>query len=293
MSYATMSPSFSIISSSSYHALQHIISTPSQPQAEMSPLQDFAQLSLHSEYAVSPTAIEMSPYQAIASMIPETQFNAVPSAPETQLYSTSSTPSSLFSLSYGSACTTGSNSTGLGSAPSLLQKRTSGRTCKTAEASPAPQHTPKTCQYFAPSSPSLTSANSVVSRAPAIKYTTRRTRQVDADRAIAEPETDGPGAYMCPLCEHHQANRHLPDLRRHILAHYPDARVHVCRGVRLAAAPPGAVERFGVVEEDGGEERVGGCYQVFSRRDALLRHLQNPNKACLYNAAELRRRVRR
>ncbi|EKM52735.1 uncharacterized protein PHACADRAFT_261337 [Phanerochaete carnosa HHB-10118-sp] len=284
-----MSPSFNLTSFSLCDAYQQLICTPPQPQADIPPLQGFAQLSMH-EYAVSPAALQISSHQVVVPVTPKSQFNSIPSTPETQFYSIPSTSSSG-----SSAWTTDSDPADSDFAPSPRPKRASGHTRKTARASPAAQRAPRTRQRFSPysSAPSSPYSSESSSRAPAIKYTKRRTQQVDADSPVAEPETEGPRAYMCPLCEHHQTNRHLPDLRRHILTHYPHARKHVCRGVRHAAAPPGAVERFGVVEEDGGEERVGGCYQAFSRHDALLRHLRNTNVVCLYDAAELERRVGR
>ena len=142
---------------------------------------------------------------------------------------------------------------------------------------------------FLPSSPSI----SPISRPATIKYSTRRTVQVDSDE-VAEPETAGPNAWMCPHCAHRQANKHLPDLRRHILTHYPNARVYVCRGKRV---PEAYVAHHGVaglkdyfVDEEGAVF-AGGCGKAFSRKDALTRHLRNPNnETCKHDLLKGKRR---
>ena len=82
----------------------------------------------------------------------------------------------------------------------------------------------------------------------------------------------------CPECSYRTRSNRPSDLKRHFDSHYlrKDLK-HVCCGVRVDR-----VEEYGVgdlchVYEHNGEVRVGRCWRVFARRDALLRHLRHSN----------------
>ncbi|TFL01816.1 hypothetical protein BDV98DRAFT_567575 [Pterulicium gracile] len=65
--------------------------------------------------------------------------------------------------------------------------------------------------------------------------------------------------FACPYCDFVQHSRRAPDFRRHLRTH-----------MRSAA-------------DKGGEGHAchGGCRKTFARPDALKRHLNNPNVACV------------
>lgn len=286
MPYAISSPTWDPTSSSLYMALHQGLPTSLLPQTTMSPLGGFASLSLQPDDTISPAMLQKSSYEA--------EIPYILDAP--QLYS-SLTPSSPSSSS--DAWTSESDYADVDYCPPPSPKRASKTSRKNGKASsssaqrvkkPDSRYSP----YSAPSSPSSSSSSSSpVLRPAAVKFTTPRTRQVEPGMDVAEPTTEGPNAWACPHCAHVQTNSHLPDLRRHILTHYPSSRVHVCRGVRLSAAHLDAhgIEDFEdyFVDEDG-EVWVGGCYRAFSRRDALLRHLRNPNVSCLRDVSTQRRK---
>ncbi|EKM52737.1 uncharacterized protein PHACADRAFT_31203 [Phanerochaete carnosa HHB-10118-sp] len=112
-----------------------------------------------------------------------------------------------------------------------------------------------------------------------VKRITRRMNEVVFTGAIPEPKTTGPDAWRCMHCDYVQESKFLNNLKRHIAAHYPLSVV--CKGVPLKDAPQYSVIDTGDVMEWDGELRVGGCFSGFSRRDALLRHLGNPNVSCV------------
>ena len=84
----------------------------------------------------------------------------------------------------------------------------------------------------------------------------------------------------------------MAELRRHYAGHRRHAAhargavdaAFVCCGVHVADAGAYGVDSIdGVdnVHEFGGALRVGGCWKVFSRKDALLRHLRNTKTGCV------------
>ena len=65
-------------------------------------------------------------------------------------------------------------------------------------------------------------------------------------------------------------------------SHYVKDAKHVCCGVRLDhAAEYGVSDPEDYAYEFKGEIWTGGCWQVFSRRDALLRHLKHSKTGCV------------
>ncbi|KZT13251.1 uncharacterized protein LAESUDRAFT_808686 [Laetiporus sulphureus 93-53] len=115
---------------------------------------------------------------------------------------------------------------------------------------------------------------------PAIPESNPRNSQVDIPEeafyfALRKPSRG------CPAhgCGYVPASGRAPDLKRHMQTH--DARwgkkTWVCCGLPIAVAR----DRHGWKEgglkayEYRGREMVGGCMRTFSRRDALVRHLNN------------------
>ncbi|KAK0503964.1 hypothetical protein EDD18DRAFT_1131547 [Armillaria luteobubalina] len=105
--------------------------------------------------------------------------------------------------------------------------------------------------------------------------------------------------WQCQACEWEQENHRKPDFVRHLLTHQqPDKNDKTqgfwCKGVRLLdrEAYNKLALRVGreLIPEDAEEnvylfeQRVGGCLRSFSRRDALKRHIDNPNNNCCGHA---------
>ncbi|KZT10016.1 uncharacterized protein LAESUDRAFT_617276, partial [Laetiporus sulphureus 93-53] len=80
-----------------------------------------------------------------------------------------------------------------------------------------------------------------------------------------------------PGCDYVPATGRVPDLRRHMNTH----RGYVGQGMWVCCGLPVSVALERELWEDGastvymynGLEMVGGCMFSFSRRDALVRHL--------------------
>lgn len=103
---------------------------------------------------------------------------------------------------------------------------------------------------------------------------------------------DGPNLnFICPECGWKQANKRLPDFKRHLRTHTrpndgDQSKGWWCKGVLLEEAhkfelPDGAKPYVFL-----GLKRIGGCMQTFSRRDALKRHLDNANVTCVGRPTE-------
>ncbi|TFY66437.1 hypothetical protein EVG20_g4645 [Dentipellis fragilis] len=90
--------------------------------------------------------------------------------------------------------------------------------------------------------------------------------------------------WICPVCEWLQKNKRGPDLDRHMRSHFASA--WACHGV-----PAEDAELYGVSHCEpvrvNGVWMVGGCGLSFSRRDALKRHLNNTNMACVHDPSRL------
>ena len=105
--------------------------------------------------------------------------------------------------------------------------------------------------------------------------------------------TTSSNRWECPHCPYVQRNRRSPDLKRHIETHTLGARVAawVCCGVPVENAVelglPSELVRDAPLFDFGGVMMVGGCRKVFSRRDALMRHLRKRTGACYGDAGAL------
>ncbi|EKM51905.1 uncharacterized protein PHACADRAFT_177314 [Phanerochaete carnosa HHB-10118-sp] len=165
-------------------------------------------------------------------------------------------------------------------------------------AKPSPSSTSRTARttrvnryspYTSPRAGSSSSASSSEcgsprTRCPQLKRTSARKEQISAPVPRTQVTSNSSKRWNCPLCDYVQKNRRRPDLKRHILGHYQEDK-HVCCGVPLHLASHYGVADTAEVVEWRREDRVGGCWQVFSRRDALIRHLKNPKKKCVNHEA--------
>jgi len=154
------------------------------------------------------------------------------------------------------------------------------------------------CQSFSPApSTSSESERSVSSpRAhrrshPYKRRNTSRNLQSINGAVPIENETD----FHCPVdgCSYIQTNQRVPDLKRHVQTHgrWMDPYAWTCCGVTLDRA-----HLYGKGIEEGmtreeciqagayefrGQLMIGGCMKSFARRDALKRHMDNPNITCV------------
>ncbi|KAI9066069.1 hypothetical protein FKP32DRAFT_1546784, partial [Trametes sanguinea] len=93
--------------------------------------------------------------------------------------------------------------------------------------------------------------------------------------------------WKCPYCPWVQKSKRSPDLKRHIKTHlrpeHVDEPEWICCGVPLVDAHEKDLPESITSEQPfvyAGETMVGGCRKVFSRRDALMRHLRLRKGAC-------------
>ncbi|CDO69886.1 hypothetical protein BN946_scf184884.g45 [Trametes cinnabarina] len=101
--------------------------------------------------------------------------------------------------------------------------------------------------------------------------------------------------WECPFCDYVQTKQRTPDLKRHIATHCAEgASLHSPASsdavvqIRCCGVPLRLASRYGISISDtfkalviDGVAVVGGCGMTFSRRDALLRHVSNPNNDCV------------
>ncbi|KAI0754072.1 hypothetical protein C8Q80DRAFT_1116906 [Daedaleopsis nitida] len=124
---------------------------------------------------------------------------------------------------------------------------------------------------------------------PQPTFTTRR-----RNAAVPTPYTPHllPNQWKCPYCTYVQKGRRKQDLRRHVATHTRPAHVAYwsCCGVPLSQAAQAGVPEDRIANAEAtatefyeGECLVGGCGQVFSRRDALQRHLREKKGVCFGN----------
>jgi hypothetical protein len=115
--------------------------------------------------------------------------------------------------------------------------------------------------------------------------TSRGGRNIQASGRRPQPEdwtTEDDEKWRCQHwpCDHRQWNRRGPDFRRHQRTHTRESP-YVCWGVELEHAAestkpiPGPTDKIrGIPVEYKAVMRIGGCFETFSRLDALKRHLE-------------------
>ena len=113
-----------------------------------------------------------------------------------------------------------------------------------------------------------------------------RNKQTNSPATIELAADQANADLICPECGWKQFNQRLPDFKRHLRTHTRPSEQDQstgwwCKGVRLDEAAkynvPSTAEAYLFLDV----WRVGGCQRTFARRDALKRHLDNPNVACL------------
>ncbi|KAF9463029.1 hypothetical protein BDZ94DRAFT_1309138 [Collybia nuda] len=105
---------------------------------------------------------------------------------------------------------------------------------------------------------------------------------VRAALAAAKNKTE----LVCIACRWTQTNGRMPDFKRHLKTHLrPDDKDQTqgwwCKGVLLKDAGTHGLSTNLKPFLFADQWRVGGCERTFSRRDALKRHLDNENVACV------------
>ena len=120
---------------------------------------------------------------------------------------------------------------------------------------------------------------------------TSRNFQRDDGTKLIDKESD----FQCPVvgCNYVQVNQRIPDLKRHVVNHHRwmEPGRWTCCGVTVDRAHlynKGIKE--GMTDEEcmkagaymyGDRLMIGGCMKTFARRDALKRHVDNPNIVCV------------
>ncbi|KAH9893422.1 hypothetical protein C8Q73DRAFT_761353 [Cubamyces lactineus] len=182
--------------------------------------------------------------------------------------------------------------------PSPPKSTGTRKSARTRHRAPSPYSPPSSPLSL--SSPSASSSSSFPSSSspspfsrdaspPKLVSSTRR--NVPASYfTVAPPPVSRSNKWKCPYCAYTQTNRRSPDLKRHIQTHTrgEDEALWVCCGVPLIDAQ----EEHGVPEAVAAKEpfeyegmfMVGGCRKVFSRRDALKRHLRANQGVCFGDA---------
>jgi len=101
--------------------------------------------------------------------------------------------------------------------------------------------------------------------------------------------------FRCPVvgCGYIQTNQRVPDLKRHVVTHdrWMEPEKWTCCGVTMDRAHLyGKGIKEGMTDEErikagayvfNGRLMIGGCRKTFARRDALKRHVDNPNIPCV------------
>ncbi|PIL23030.1 hypothetical protein GSI_14337 [Ganoderma sinense ZZ0214-1] len=92
--------------------------------------------------------------------------------------------------------------------------------------------------------------------------------------------------WKCPHCNYVQGRRRMVDLKRHIATHTKpsDVALWTCCGYPREAARSKGVPDDVIRETSAIYGRVGGCWETFSRRDALQRHLRKQKGRCFGDA---------
>ena len=117
-----------------------------------------------------------------------------------------------------------------------------------------------------------------------------RNKQVISAAAIEMAVTSQNPTFVCPECGWNQTNQRLPDFKRHLLTHTRSSentdKGWWCKGVLVKDAAHYRISKTSEKYLFRNEWRLGGCLRTFSRRDALKRHLDNSNVACVGRPCE-------
>ncbi|KAI0087713.1 hypothetical protein BDY19DRAFT_859614, partial [Irpex rosettiformis] len=96
--------------------------------------------------------------------------------------------------------------------------------------------------------------------------------------------------FCCEVCEYTCKPHRRIDFRRHVNTHYPHmiGGPTTCCGIPVGLRDlPEWHEQFvkvagtGFIRTFNGRRMVGGCGKVFSRTDALIRHLASTKNPCV------------
>ncbi|KAI0636765.1 hypothetical protein C8Q77DRAFT_1206944 [Trametes polyzona] len=176
--------------------------------------------------------------------------------------------------------TSGAEATASSHVPQTPRRRSSRRSndrSKTSSPYPTPSPNP---------SPSGSSLELVPS--------SRRNAVVSSPAHVTSSQGAAPNKWKCPYCPYVQKKKRSPDLKRHIETHTRPAATEqarwVCCGVPISDARAQGVPEAtlaGPPFEYEGLLFVGGCGKVFSRRDALSRHLRARAGWCFGDASAL------
>ncbi|KAF9485851.1 hypothetical protein BDN70DRAFT_870754 [Pholiota conissans] len=93
-------------------------------------------------------------------------------------------------------------------------------------------------------------------------------------RALLCLEKSSVPSWECPACDWTQTNERLPDFKRHLRTHLRDVSYRCC-GVPYRDAEAHGVPADAVPYAYEGDLKVGGCMILFSRLDALVRHVKH------------------
>ncbi len=100
------------------------------------------------------------------------------------------------------------------------------------------------------------------------------------------PAVPATNRWKCPYCNYVQGRRRMVDLNRHIATHTKssDVALWTCCGFPREVARAKGVPDDVLREASPIYGRVGGCWETFSRRDALQRHLRKQKGRCFGDA---------
>ena len=92
--------------------------------------------------------------------------------------------------------------------------------------------------------------------------------------------------WKCPHCSYVQGRRRMVDLKRHIATHNKpsDVALWTCCGFPRERARGEGVPEDMMRAASAIHGMVGGCWETFSRRDALQRHLRKQKGRCFGDA---------
>lgn len=99
--------------------------------------------------------------------------------------------------------------------------------------------------------------------------------------------TNAKGDFCCEVCGYTCPPQRRLDFKRHVNTHYPHMTggPKVCCGIPVELSTSadwrGRLAEDMLVRTFYGRRMVGGCGKVFSRTDALLRHLTSANNPCI------------